>query len=79
MVAHFEKLWLGEWYDSCFMPKRIYEINEKELEDFIERQERTVERLNNEKPGSGEHRLEFSVLEDAKQLLVEKQRKPRAS
>jgi hypothetical protein len=61
------------------MPKRIYEMNEKELEDFIERQEKTVERLNYEKPGSGEHRLEFSVLKDAKQLLVEKQRKPRAS
>lgn len=61
------------------MSKRIYEMNEKELEDFIERQEKTVERLNYEKPDSGEHRLEFSVLKNAKQLLAEKQRKPQAS
>jgi hypothetical protein len=60
------------------MPKRMYEMDEKELEAFIAQQEHTVAKLDYEKPGSGEHRLEAGILKDAKQLLAEKRKKKEA-
>jgi hypothetical protein len=57
------------------MPKTMYEMDEKELEAFIAQQEHTVAKLDYEKPGSGEHRLEADILKDAKQLLAERRKK----
>jgi len=56
------------------MGKRIYDMEENELEAFVEEQERKVEKLNYEKPESVELNLESGVLKDAKQLLAEKRR-----
>jgi len=56
------------------MGKRMYDMDENELEAFITEQESKVEKLNYEKPGSVELSLESGVLQDARQLLVEKRR-----
>jgi hypothetical protein len=57
----------------------MYEMNEKELEQFISEQGQKVAKSEYERPGSGEYRFESSILKDAKQLLAEKQKKPQPS
>ena len=57
----------------------MYDMDEKELEDFIARLEHAVAKLNFERPGSPEHRLQSGVLKDAKQLLAEKREKKEPS
>ena len=57
------------------MSKSMYEMDETELEAFIAQQEHTVAKLEYERSGSGEYRLEAGILKDAKQLLAEKRKK----
>jgi hypothetical protein len=57
------------------MSKRMYDMDENELRELIRNLEHKVAKLNHERPGSAEYRHESSVLEDAKQLLAEKQQK----
>ena len=59
--------------------KSMYEMDEKELEGFIARLEHAVAKLNFERPGSPEYRLQSGVLKDAKQLLDEKRKEPKVS
>jgi hypothetical protein len=61
------------------MLKTMYDMDEQELGALIEKLSHTVERLAYERPGSGEYNHEASVLKDARQLLDEKRRKPKAS
>jgi hypothetical protein len=61
------------------MSKTMYEMDESELESLISKQEHLVARLEYERPGSGGYRFEASILQDAKQLLDEKRKKPKAS
>jgi hypothetical protein len=55
--------------------KRMYEMDERELEEFIATQERAVAKLNYERPGSSTEDVEAGVLKDAKELLAEKRKK----
>ena len=57
------------------MSKSVYEMDEKELEAFIAQLEQTVAKLDDERPGSGEDRLEADLLTVAKQLLALKREK----
>ena len=57
------------------MSKSVYEMDEKELEAFIAQLEQTVARLDDERPGSGEDRLEADLLTVAEQLLALKREK----
>jgi len=57
---------------SMSAEQNMYAMGEEELAAFIAQQEHTVARLNHQKPGSGEYRMEESILKDAKQLLAEK-------
>lgn len=50
--------------------KTIYEMNEAELKEYIQKQERVVEKIKFEKRGALE--FESGLLKDAKQLLTEK-------
>ena len=52
------------------MSKNVYEMDEKELEAFIAELEQTVAKLDYERPGSGEDRLEADLLTVAEQLLA---------
>lgn len=61
------------------MPKTMYDMDEQELGALIEKLSANVERLRHERPGSGEYNHEAGVLKDARQLLDEKRRKPKAS
>jgi hypothetical protein len=62
-----------------WMDKNIYEMDEKELEVFVARKEKVVTDLSHERPGSYEYGFEVSILEDAKQLLDQKRKKPKPS
>jgi hypothetical protein len=57
------------------MSKIVYEMDEKELEAFIAQLEQTVAKLDEERPGSGEDRLEADLLTVAEQLLALKRKK----
>jgi hypothetical protein len=57
------------------MSKSVYEMDEKELEAFIAQPEQTGAKLDDERPGSGEDRLEADLLTVAEQLLASKARK----
>jgi hypothetical protein len=57
----------------------MYDMDEQELGALIEKLSANVERLRYERPGSGEYKHEAGVLKDARQLLDEKRRKPKAS
>ena len=46
-------------------------MDAKELESLIAKLERTVAKLNHERPRSAEHNHEAGILKDAKQLLHE--------
>jgi hypothetical protein len=59
--------------------KSMYQMDEKELQALIAKQEHLVAKLNYERPGSPEYRFEAGILKDAKQLLDEKRKKPKAS
>jgi hypothetical protein len=61
------------------MSKTMYQMNERELEEFIGRQEHLVDTLQHDRPGSPEYHFEAGVLQDARQLLDQKRRKPRSS
>ena len=61
------------------MSRAMYDMDEQELGALIEKLSHTVERLAHERPGSGEYSHEAGVLKDARQLLDEKRRKPKAS
>jgi hypothetical protein len=52
----------------------MYDLDENELEELIQKLSRTVERLAYEKPNSAEYRHESGVLQDANQLLAEKRK-----
>ena len=54
-------------------------MDEEELAAFVAQQERTVAKLNHQKPGSGEYRMEQSILKDAKQLLTDKRKQKKSS
>lgn len=56
------------------MAKRMYDMNENELVELINQLEHKVAKLNHERPGSAEARVEEGVLQDARQLLSDKQR-----
>jgi hypothetical protein len=61
------------------MSKYMHEMDEQELGALIEKLSETVERLKYEKPWSAECNHEAGVLKDARQLLDEKRKKPKAS
>jgi hypothetical protein len=61
------------------MAKTMYQMNEKELEDLIANQQHLVETLQHDRPGSAEYHFEAGVLQDARQLLDQKRKKPRSS
>ena len=57
------------------MSKSMYDMNAEELAAFIQQQEREVEKLTYERPGSKLLNFEAGILKDAKKLLEEKHRK----
>lgn len=54
------------------MSKSMYDMDETELRQLIEKLSHNVERLAHERPTSAEYRHEAGVLSDAKKLLEEK-------
>jgi hypothetical protein len=59
---------------SMSAEQNMYAMDEEELAAFVAQQEHTVAKLNYQKPGSGEYRMEESILKDAKQLLTDKRK-----
>jgi hypothetical protein len=57
------------------MSKRMYDMDVKELREFIKQQEHKVAKLNHERRGSPEADFESGILKDAKELLAERQHK----
>jgi len=57
------------------MSKSVYEMDEEELEVFIAQLEPTVAKLDDERPGSCDDRLEADLLTIAKQLSALKREK----
>lgn len=64
---------------SMSAEQNMYAMDEEELAAFVAQQERTVAKLNHQKPGSGEYRMEESILKDAKQLLTDKRKQKKSS
>ena len=59
--------------------QNMYAMDEEELAAFVAQQEHTIAKLNHHKPGSGEYRMEESILKDAKQLLTDKRKQKKSS
>ena len=55
--------------------KSMHEMDTKELEEFIAKQENVVARLKDERAGTPAHNFEGGILLEAKELLAEKRRK----
>jgi hypothetical protein len=64
---------------SMSAEQNMYAMDEEELAAFVAQQEHTVAKLNHQKPGSGEYRMEKSILKDAKQLLTDKRKQKKSS
>jgi len=63
---------------SMSAEQNMYAMDEEELAAFVAQQERTVAKLNHQKAGSGEYRMEESILKDAKQLLTDKRKQKKS-